>query len=299
MLLVVGTIGLDRIETPHETREECLGGSAIHFAYAASIFGPLRVVGVVGEDFTQDALHTLAARNIDTAGIEIARGATFRWGGRYLDDMDHRETLYTELGVFDGWNPTIPPAWADSRTIFLANASPQLQLSVLGQVPHAELVVCDTMNLWIKTERDALEHLLRRVHGAIVNDSEAVMFTGEHSTIRAGAKLLDLGPSFVIVKKGTHGALLFTLEGVCALPAYPLASVCDPTGAGDSFAGGFLGYLTTQPSRDQATLKRAVAYATCVASFNVEDFGTDRLCRLEHAELEERLNAYRMMVSID
>ncbi len=299
MLLVVGTIGLDRIETPQTTREECLGGSAIHFAYAASIFCPLRVVAVVGEDFREETLQTLAARGIDTAGIEIVPGKTFRWGGRYFGDMNHRETIYTELNVFDGWQPTIPAAWRDSRTIFLANASPKLQLSVLDQASHTDLVVCDTMNLWIETEREDLDRLLRRVNGAIINDSEAIMFTGETTTMRAGASLLDLGPEFVIVKKGPHGSLLFTKDGVCALPAYPVASVCDPTGAGDSFAGGFLGYLNAHPGRDRAKLKRALAYATCIASFNVEDFGTERLSRLRQNELEERFGAYRMMVMIE
>lgn len=298
MLLVVGTIGLDSIETPNGTRSECLGGSAVHFACAASLFGPVRVVGVVGEDFPLETLQALTSRGIDTAGVEHAPGKTFRWSGRYFDDMDRRETISTELNVFAGWSPKVPPEWRDSRTVFLANASPRLQLDVMAQLPNAELVVCDTMDLWIRTERDDLESLLRRVNGIFVNESEAVMLTRDPSPLRAGRGLLALGPAFVIVKKGTHGALLFTKEGVCALPAYPVASVYDPTGAGDSFAGGFLGYMNSRRSRDPGELKRAVAYATCVASFNVEDFGTERLGRLTKAELDERFAAYRMMVAV-
>jgi sugar/nucleoside kinase (ribokinase family) len=298
MLCAVGTIGLDRIETPHGVRDDCLGGSAIHFAYAASLFGPVRVVGVVGEDFSPELLARLAERRIDTAGIEVARGKTFRWSGRYFDDMDRRETISTELNVFADWKPVIPEPWRTSRTIFLANASPRLQLEVLAQMPKAELVVCDTMDLWITTERADLDRLFRHVHGVIINESEAVMFTGDATPLPAGKRLLELGPQFVVIKKGTHGSLLFTREGVCALPAYPVTTVCDPTGAGDSFAGGFLGYVNSRPARDLAELKRGLAYATCVASFNVEDFGPDRLARLDRATLDERVASYKMMLSI-
>ena len=208
MLLVVGTIGIDGIETPRGSRSECLGGSAIHFAFAASIFGPVRVLGVVGEDFSAAWLATLRERGIDTAGIEVARGKTFRWAGKYFDDMDRRETLLTELNVFDGRKPAMPPAWRDTGTVFLANASPRLQLDVLAQITRPDLVVCDTMDLWIRTEREDLELLLRRVNGVTINESEATLFTREPSLLRAGQSLLDLGPEFVVIKKGTHGSLL-------------------------------------------------------------------------------------------
>jgi len=299
MLLVVGTIGLDQIETPNGSRSECLGGSAVHFAYAASFFGPVRVVGVVGEDFSRENFARLAERGIDTTGIEVAPGRTFRWSGKYFDDMDRRETLSTELNVFADWKPKIPSDWRESRTVFLANASPALQLEVLDQVPDAELTVCDTMDLWIRTEMEELEEVLRRVQGIIINESEALLITKAPTSLLAGQRLLERTTEFVVVKKGTHGSLLFTREGVCALPAYPVSTVYDPTGAGDSFAGGFLGYLNSSPGRDRNVLKRALAYATSVASFNVEDFGVDRLSRLRKSELDERFTAYKMMLSIE
>ena len=296
MLLVVGTIGIDQIATPNGSRDECIGGSAIHFAYAASLFGPVRIVGIVGNDFPEDQIHRLADRGVDTAGIEIVPGKTFRWSGRYFDDMDNRETILTELNVFGDWKPKIPEAWKDSRSLFLANGSPRLQLDVLDQLPEAERVVCDTMDFWITTERADLETLLRRVNGVVINESEALLFTGEPTVMGAGRELIGLGPDFVIIKQGAHGTLTFSEAGATALPAFPVPRVYDPTGAGDSFAGGLMGYLQANP--DAAELKRAVAYATCVASFNVEDFGTERLGRLARKELEERYAAYREMLTV-
>ena len=298
MLIVVGTIGIDQIATPNGSRDECVGGSAIHFSYAASLFGPVRIVGIVGEDFPPDEIRKLADRGVDTTGIEIVSGKTFRWSGKYFDDMDNRETLLTELNVFGDWQPVVPEAWKDSRTLFLANGSPRTQLNVLDQTPGADLVVCDTMDLWINTERENLELLLRRVNGVVINESEALLFTGEPTLMQAGESLKALGPEFVIIKKGTHGALTFSAAGVSALPAFPINKVYDPTGAGDSFAGGLLGYLTAGGDRSPAELKRAVAYATCVASFNVEDFGADRLSGLEKSELESRFAAYRDMLAL-
>ncbi len=298
MVLVVGTIGLDSIETPNGTKKECVGGSAMHFAYAASVFGPVRLVSVVGEDFPASALQELSRRGIDTAGVSVAPGKTFRWSCRYFDDMDRRETLSTELNVFAQWKPCIPPQWRDSSTVFLANLSPQLQLSVLDQLEKPRLVVADTMDLWIQTERQELEELLRRVHGFVLNEEEARLLTEEPTTIRAGRSLLERGLQFVIIKKGGHGATLFTEQGISTLPAYPVERVYDPTGAGDSFAGGLMGYLAGRDKVDLRELKRALALGTCIASFNVEDFGTERLARLSPEELEERLSAFRMMLSV-
>ncbi len=299
MVLVAGTLGIDTILTPNGAPRECIGGSAVHFAYAAALFGPVRIAGIVGEDFPPDALRRLEARGIDTAGIRIAPGKTFRWSGRYHANMDDRDTLATELNVLATWEPEVPPAWSDSRVVFLANGSPRVQRAVMAQVAAPDIVVCDTMDFWIRTEREELDTLLREVDGVLMNESEILMYTGEASPIRAAQDLLDLGPEFVIVKKGAHGSILCTKEGVDALPAYPVARVCDPTGAGDGFAGGFLGYLGAAPSiRDRQTLKRALARATCVASFNVEDFGAARLEALAEDELQHRVHEYARMLAI-
>jgi len=300
VLLVVGSIGLDRIVTPKAERQDCLGGSAIHFAHAARFFGPVGVVGIVGDDFPAEYLAALRERGIQTEGIEIVPGGrTFRWHGRYFADMDERETVNVELNVFADWKPRIPEAWRKSEVVFLANGSPQTQLSVLEELSGPELTVCDTMDLWIKTEREELEQVLRGVDGAIINESEALMYTAERTIFAAAEDLLALGLKILVVKKGTHGSLLFLDDQVVALPAWPVRRVCDPTGAGDSFAGGFLGFLAARKERDLTTFKKALADATCIASFNVEDFGAERLAGLRPEELEERLNAFREMLSWD
>lgn len=299
MVLVAGTTAIDTIQTPDSAPRECIGGSAVHFAYAAALFGPVRIVSIAGDDFPPDALRRLEARGIDTACIRIAPGKTFRWSGKYLADMDHRETLATDLNVAASWEPEVPPAWSDTRVVFLANGSPRFQRAVMAQVAAPDIVVCDTMDYWIESERAELDALLREVDGILMNEDEIRMYTGEASSIRAAQNLLSLGPEFIIVKKGAHGALLATQWGVDALPAYPVARVCDPTGAGDSFAGGFLGYLGAAPSiRDRETLKRALARAACVASFNVEDFGAARLESLTAEEFQHRVREYARMLSI-
>jgi sugar/nucleoside kinase (ribokinase family) len=299
MVLVAGSIGIDRIILPNGTQQECIGGSAVHFAYAAALFGRVRMLGVVGEDFPPNVMADLAAHRIDTHGVEIAPGKTFRWTGKYLDDMDNRETLATELNVLGQWQPKVPDDWRDSRVLFLANGSPRVQRAVMEQIPTPDIVVCDTMDLWIKTDREELDTLFREVDGIFMNESEVSMYTHETSAIRGGELLLELGPEFIVIKKGAHGALLCTKEGVDALPAFPIARVHDPTGAGDSFAGGFLGYLGAAPSlRDRDTLKRALAYGMCVASFNVEDFGAARLARLREDELSKRFHDYTRMLAI-
>ncbi len=299
MLLTAGTIGIDGIHTPHGSRENCIGGSAVHFAYAASAFTPVRLVGIAGNDFPETEIQELKDHNIDPAGVEVTDGKTFRWEGKYHEDMDSRETLTTELNVLATWKPKIPDAWKDSSIVFLANGTPQIQLQILEQMPAAELVVCDTMDLWITTARSDLDALLEKVHGIIINESEAELYTGSSSVVTAGKSLLTERGLFVIIKKGAHGALLFTHDGITALPAYPIENVFDPTGAGDSFAGGFLGYLATVENRTHNELKKALAYATCIGSFNVEDFGKERLARLTTEELAERFAFYRQMLHIE
>lgn len=277
-ILVVGSIALDTVETPYGRREDLLGGSATHFAYAASLFGPVRLVGVVGEDFPAAHLEALAERGVDTAGVTVVRGGrSFRWSGRYSPDMNARETLSVELNVFGEFRPAIPRAFADSRFVFLANGAPATQACVLDQVEEGAFTLCDTMDLWIETARADLLGLLERVDGVVVNDGEARALTGELNTARAASRILGLGPRYVVVKKGEHGSLLVGREGRFLLPAYPVEVVRDPTGAGDSFAGALMGALAREGTASFAALRRALVHATVVASFNVEAFGVEGL----------------------
>jgi sugar/nucleoside kinase (ribokinase family) len=297
-LLVVGSIALDSVETPTDRRDDVLGGSAVYFSYAASYFTPVRLVGVVGEDWPAEHTELLAARRIDTSGLEIVPNAkTFRWRGKYLPNMNDRETLEVHLNVFGDFNPKLPEAFRSSRIVFLANGSPVLQMRVLDQVPDAQLVVADTMDLWINIQHDELLALLKRLDGIVLNDSEARLLTDEENLVRAGHKVRELGPKFVVVKKGEHGAMFFSRDETYVMPAYPTPQVIDPTGAGDSFAGGMMGYLAECGSFDPHTLKKALAYATVVASFNVEDFSLQRLRQIDRPHVDERLEHYRRMLA--
>lgn len=298
-LLVVGSIALDSVHTPTEERERVLGGSAVYFSYAASYFTPVRLVGVVGEDWPAEHTSMLQSRRIDTAGLQIKEGGkTFFWKGKYMPNMNDRETLEVELNVFGDFDPHVPESFRDSRYVFLANGSPVVQAKVLDQMTNPALVVADTMDLWIQTQHEELLKLLRRVDGLVINDSEARLLTEEENLVAAGMKIREMGPRFVIVKKGEHGAMFFGEETVYTLPAYPTARVVDPTGAGDSFAGGMMGFLASEDKHDEATLKRSLAYGTLVASFNVEDFSLDRMQRIEMDDLEQRLQWYREMLTI-
>ena len=297
-LLVVGSIALDSVETPHGIVKDALGGSATYFSYAASYFTPVRLVGVVGEDFPPAHRELLESRRIDTSGLAVQKGgATFRWRGKYEGDMNMAETLEVHLNVLGTFNPDLSPAFAESPFLFLANGSPTMQRRVLSQATNRKLAVADTMNLWIETQRDELNALLREVDGLVLNDGEARMLTEEINLVRAGWKVLDLGPRFVIIKKGEHGAMFLSRAESFVMPAYPVADVIDPTGAGDSFAGGFMGYLASVGKTDPAALKTAMAYGTVVASLNVEDFSLRRFQRTERAEIDGRLEAYRAMMS--
>jgi sugar/nucleoside kinase (ribokinase family) len=297
-LLVVGSVALDSVETPTARRDDVLGGSAVYFSYAASYFVPVRLVGVVGDDWPAEHTSLLAARDIDTSGLQVVPGAkTFRWRGKYLPNMNDRETLEVHLNVFGDFNPVLPAAFRQSRFLFLANGSPSLQLRVLEQVPGATLTVADTMDLWINIEHDELLQLLKRIDGLVLNDSEARLLTDEENLVRAGRLVQQMGPRFVVIKKGEHGAMFFSEYETYVMPAYPTPDVVDPTGAGDSFAGGMMGYLTERGNFEPQTLKEAMAYGTVVASFNVEDFSLDRMQTINRCDLDERLAEYRKMLA--
>jgi sugar/nucleoside kinase (ribokinase family) len=297
-LLVVGSIAFDSIETPSGSVDDILGGSASHFSVAASFFTKPRLVGVVGEDFPDEHRRLFAAHGIDAAGLTTAQGQTFRWKGRYHVDMNTRDTLEVHLNVFGAFDPVLPSNFRDSTHVFLANGSPTLQARVLDQARQPKAVFADTMDLWIDTQRAALLALLPRLDGLMLNDSEARQLTGEANLVRAGQAVRRLGPKFVILKKGEHGAMLFSEEGTFVAPAYPSSNVIDPTGAGDAFAGGVLGCLTASSAPlTQAGLRRAMAYGTVLGSLSVEGYGLDRLKRTDRREIDGRLEQYRTMLS--
>ncbi len=296
-LLVVGSTAYDTIHTPQGAREECLGGSATYFSLAARFFGEVRLVSVVGRDFRDADLDLLRERDIRTDGLEVAEGETFRWTGKYAADMNHRDTLSVSLNVFGEFRPKVPPSWTSTPFVFLANGHPSVQASVLDQMEKEPcFVVADTMDLWIETARDDLLALLKRIDGVVLNDEEVRMITGEHNLIRAGERLLDLGPKIAIVKKGEHGSFLFSPFFQFALPAYPTTEVRDPTGAGDSFAGGFMGFLSGRDRVSLGNLKRAMAYGTVAASMTVESFGVDRLAGVAFPELEGRYQDFLQFI---
>jgi cytidine kinase len=297
-LIVVGSVAFDSIETPHGNVDEALGGSATYFACAASFFTRPRLVGVVGEDFPEQHRRLFAERQIDTAGLVTERGGkTFRWKGRYHSDMNARDTLEVHLNVFGTFNPVLPESFRDSSYVFLANGSPVVQARVLDQVRKPKLVMADTMDLWISTQHDELMALLPRLDGLVLNDSEALLLTEDHNLVRAGQAIRKLGPKFIIIKKGEHGAMLFSDDGVFVVPAFPTEQVIDPTGAGDSFAGGLMGALCSDHSTPPGRLRRAMAYGTVVASFTVEGFGLDRLQKITRSDVDERLEKYRNMLA--
>lgn len=298
-LLVVGSIAFDSVETPKATRADVIGGSAVFFSYAASYFTQVRLVGVVGEDWPNEFRQILASRSIDLGGLKVEAGKkTFRWHGRYMPNMNDRETLEVQLNVFGEFDPIVPEAFRDTRYVFLANGVPEVQRKVLAQVRDPKFVMADTMDLWIREYRHDLLKVLTMIHGIVLNDEESRLLTGEQHIVRAGRAILDMGPQMVVIKKGEHGTLFFTRERTFALPAYPTEQLVDPTGAGDSFAGGVMGYLAEQEALDPHTLRQAIAYGTIVASYNVEDFSLDRMRQVERPEIEARLEQFRSMLQI-
>ncbi len=297
-LLVVGSVAFDSIQTPTAVRDRVIGGSAVYFSYAASFFTPVRLVGVVGEDWPSAETEMLSKRNIDTSGLHVVPGGkTFYWKGKYLQNMNDRETLEVQLNVFGDFKPKLPESFKQSEYVFLANGAPQVQLSTLDQVASPKLVVADTMDLWIRETHSDLMQLLKRLDGLVLNDSEAKLLTGEENLVTAGHKVREMGPKFVIVKKGEHGAMFFAEHETYVLPAFPTERVVDPTGAGDSFAGGMMGYLASQRSTDPKTIKEALAYGILVASYNVEDFSLERMQQIDRSDLDLRMEKYRRMLS--
>ena len=296
-ILVVGSVAFDTIETPHYGRaEEVLGGSAAYFAVAASYFAPVKLVAVIGEDFPAHERDFLGSRNIDLTGLTVAKGKTFRWTGRYHEDMNIRDTLDLQLNVFSDFSPVLPEAYRDSPFVFLANINPSLQGGVLDQLTRTpKMVACDTISHWIEGARTELIALLKNVDLFVINDEEARLLSGERNVVRAARKILAMGPKTLLIKRGEYGVLSFSPDSVFAVPAYPLEEVFDPTGAGDSFAGGFLGYLAQVNDLSETSLRRAIVYGSVVASFVVEDFSLRRLHTLTRDDIERR---YRQFVSL-
>ena len=298
-LLVVGSIALDSVKTPYGEVTDVLGGSAVYFAYAASFFAPVRVAGVVGDDFPEEHLDELSRRNVDVSGVGRTRGKTFRWRGSYEGAMNEAETLSVELNVLGEFDGKLPDGFLDSEYIFLANGPPALQHKVVDQVTSANLIVADTMNHWIRDTRDELAALLRRVDAVVLNAGEARQYTGEHNLPRAGRKLLEEGPTFVVIKKGEHGALLVTEDGFFAVPAYPSADVTDPTGAGDSFAGGTVGHLAKHKNISDIEIKRSLVIGGIMASYIVEDYSIQRMKKVTKDDIQKRYTHFQHMVAFD
>jgi len=297
-LLVVGTVALDDVATPAGEAKAVLGGSATYFSVAASLFTRVGLVGVVGEDFPRPFRGLLAGRDIDLSGLETAPGKTFHWAGRYDGAMNSATTLVTDLNVLARFSPSLPASFRKTPFVFLANTAPSIQSSVLSQLGSPALVVCDTMNLWIDTARDGLLDVMHRVDGLLINDEEARSLAGVRNLVAAGKRLLTMGPKFVIVKKGEHGAFLFAKDRSFALPSYPLDDVRDPTGAGDSFAGGLMGALAASGRTTTNDVVRAMVYGTVTASFAVSTFSLDGLAKVTRSEVEARAEELRRFLSL-
>jgi len=297
-LLVVGSVAFDGIETPYGKRERTLGGAASYFALAASQFAPVRLVAIVGDDFTEKDAAVFRGRKIDLAGLEHAPGKTFFWAGRYSQNMNERTTLVTELNVFANFKPTLPKAYADSEFIFLGNIDPTLQRSVLGQVTRKPKVIgLDTMNYWIERTPAELRETLRQTQILMINDDETRQLTGEHNLLKAAKRIFAMGPKTLVIKRGEHGALMVHNKFFFSVPAYPLEEVHDPTGAGDSFAGGFMGYLASAGRISEDTLRRAMVYGSVLGSFTVEKFGVERLANLKRGEITARARLFSKLTS--
>jgi len=297
-LVVVGSVAIDHVETPSERRENMLGGSATHFSYAASFFTNVRLVGVVGGDWPEQHTALLNDRGIDTSGLTtVPEGKTFTWTGRYHDNMNDRDTVDVQLNVLGEFDPELPEDYRQAKYVFLANGVPAVQMKVLSQVPGRRLAVADTMDLWITTAREDLDNLLKQLDGLVLNDSEARLITGTENLVADGHQVRDMGPKFVIIKKGEHGAMFFSEHETYVLPAFPTEEVIDPTGAGDSFAGGMMGYLAERDNFDPKTLKTAIAYGILTASFNVEGFGLERMQQITRDDIDKRLERFRGMLN--
>ena len=298
-ILVVGSVALDTIETPAERRENVLGGSALYFSVAASLLSDVYLVGVVGTDFPDDAIRLLHSRNVDIEGLQTVEGQTFRWEGRYHDDLKDRDTLDTQLNVFEYFTPTIPEKYKAADLVFLANIHPTLQLQVLEQVASPDLIVTDTMNLWIDTSKESLMAVISHTDILLISDSEIRQLTEETNLLRAARALLVNGPEYIVIKKGEHGAVMVSEDEIFFTPGFPLEQVVDPTGAGDVFAGGLVGYLDTVDPFDSTALRRGIVYGSALASFNVEEFSLDRLRSLTRQEIDNRYQLFKQLTHFD
>jgi len=298
-ILVVGSVAFDSVETPFGRGNDILGGSATYFSTAASFFTGVQLVAVVGEDFPVEHRDFLAARNIDLAGLQVAPGRTFRWKGRYGFDLNEAQTLETQLNVFEGFRPVLPGNFCDTEVVFLANIDPELQLEVVRQVRRPRVIACDTMNFWIAGKREALLRTLGQVDILIINEGETRQLANQANLVKAARTILALGPKTLVVKRGEYGVLVFGGHSVFSIPAYPLEEVFDPTGAGDTFAGGFIGYLAATGNFSEATIRKATVFGSVMASFAVEDFSLDRLRSLSWPEVEERFRMFQALTAFE
>ena len=298
-VLVVGSVAFDSLKTPYGEAQDVLGGAATYFSITASYFTPVNIVAVVGDDFGEEHFRVFEGRAIDISGLERAAGRTFRWSGEYSGDMNEARTLDTQLNVFEHFSPKIPPAYRDSEYAFLANIHPVLQLQVREQLPQAKLVGLDTMNYWIRGTPEELRRTLSRVDMLVINEKEVRMLAGIDNLRRAASAVRELGPSAVVVKRGEYGACLFQDESIFFAPGYPLEELHDPTGAGDSFAGGFMGYLARTGDLGGDNLRRALVYGSVMASFAVEEFGLSRLLRLNWNDIQTRFQEFKSMTHFD
>ncbi len=294
-ILVVGSVAFDSITTPFGAVDNALGGSACYFSTSASFFTDVQLVAVVGQDFPQQHLDFLKSRNIDLGGLQTAEGETFRWKGRYEYDLNEAHTLETHLNVFESFKPQLPEAYQDAEYVFLANIDPELQLEVLQQVKNPKLVACDTMNFWISGKRDELIKTLAKVDILVINEAEVRQLADEPNLIKAAQIVRSFGPKTLVVKRGEYGVLMFGEGSVFSAPAYPLEEVFDPTGAGDTFAGGFIGYLAATRNLDEANLRKATVFGTVMASFTVEKFSLDRLKEIDHQEIADRYRKIKLL----
>ncbi len=298
-ILVVGSVALDSVKTPFGEADEVLGGSATYFSVAASFFSQVRVVAVVGTDFSNDHSAVFKRHNIDTDGLVRTDGRTFRWKGEYGYDLNEAHTLDTQLNVFESFKPTIPESYRASDHVFLGNIDPELQLQVLGQIEKPRIVACDTMNFWIDGKLDELKKTLAHVNILLINDGETRMLAGEANLVRAANKIMAMGPTTLIVKRGEYGVLMFNEDSIFGAPAFPLEEVYDPTGAGDSFAGGFMGYLAHAGEITDDVLRQAIIFGSVMASFNVEQFSLDGLSKLTRTDIDTRFGQFKKLTHFE
>jgi len=298
-ILVVGSVAIDSVETPFGVGENVLGGSATYFSTSASFFTDVNLVGIIGDDFPQEHIDFLKSRNIDLRGLVRESGKTFHWKGKYGFDLNEAQTLDTQLNVFQTFRPQIPAEYADTEYLILANIDPELQLEVLAQVRNPRVIACDTMNFWISSKPEVLKKVISKVDFFIINEGEARQLSGEVNLVKAARAILAMGAKNLIIKRGEYGVLLFTKDSIFAAPAYPLEKVFDPTGAGDTFAGGFMGYLANTGNVSEEGIRQAIIFGSVMASFNVEDFSLDRLRTLQYSEIDERYRSFKAMTHFE